>query len=285
MDSDANTGNLPQMRKSSGGTNAIDTLPWYYPGTDRHAAECVLKTHDIDGSFIIIKERIIGDYEYYDLCVWNVGTPSHFQVRYRRDVDEIEFGLKKYSLSTFKQQFERPSRIVKSDRDVILLKHPLPNNVREPIEIWDVVITQDLVRSDKEIRFMRVKSDPNILSSCSLGVKGGYLIKRGHVRKNWKRRWFVLDKNILNYYEMKPNLNDNPNPKPKGIIDLSETIQFTAEDHSVKQPYCFAIHVSKKIYLISAETEIDYKSWVEALKTAIEKYQDTDKRNVSSDFV
>ena len=31
-------------------------------------------------------------------------------------------------------------------------------------------------------------------------VKQGWLLKLGHFRKNWKRRWFVLDGGILRYY-------------------------------------------------------------------------------------
>jgi hypothetical protein len=31
--------------------------------------------------------------------------------------------------------------------------------------------------------------------------KGGWLTKRGHVVKNWKRRWFVLNDDMLRYYK------------------------------------------------------------------------------------
>lgn len=29
----------------------------------------------------------------------------------------------------------------------------------------------------------------------------GYLIKQGGIRKNWKRRYFVLTSNLLEYYD------------------------------------------------------------------------------------
>ena len=32
-------------------------------------------------------------------------------------------------------------------------------------------------------------------------LKKGYLEKKGHVRKNWKRRYFVLQMTTLKYYE------------------------------------------------------------------------------------
>jgi hypothetical protein len=35
----------------------------------------------------------------------------------------------------------------------------------------------------------------------NFAIKGGWLTKRGHKIKNWKRRWFVLRGNTLNYYK------------------------------------------------------------------------------------
>ena len=278
---------VSKMRsKTSANANLIETLNWYYPGTTRNAAECVLKTHNIDGSFLIIKERIGGYYEFYDLCVWNVGTPSHFQIKYCKELNLVEFGLKKYNFAQFQAQFEKPSRIVRSDKDVILLKYPLPSNVREPSGLWDNIITQDLdVNVDRipNISLVRMQSDPNVLSD--LGMKGGYLIKRGHLIKNWKRRWFQLEKQNLSYFEAKPHLIHNPNPKPKGVLDLTETLQFITEDHTVKQPFCFAIVLTRKTFSICADNAVDYHSWIEALKTAIDKYQDIAKRNLPTDFV
>ena len=34
-------------------------------------------------------------------------------------------------------------------------------------------------------------------------LKKSYLIKRGHKMKTWKRRWFVLQKTTMRYYESK----------------------------------------------------------------------------------
>ena len=278
--------NIPIMRgKTSSVANLIETLDWYYPGTTRTAAECVLKTHNIDGSFIIINEGKSGYYQFYDLCVWNVGTPSHFQIKYCKDLNLIEFGLKRYNFAQFKDQFERPSRLIRSDKDVILLKHPLPSNVREPSGLWDNIITQDLVNSTvgQVLTLKRMHSDPNLLSD--LGMKGGFLTKRGHVRKNWKRRWFQLERHNLSYFDAKPHVILNPNPKPKGILDLSETLQFIPEDHTVKQPFCFAIVLARKTFSIYADNAFDYRSWVEALKNAIDKYQDESKRTLPRDFL
>lgn len=34
-------------------------------------------------------------------------------------------------------------------------------------------------------------------------LKKGYLTKRGHRRKNWRKRWFILEKTTLKYFECK----------------------------------------------------------------------------------
>ena len=277
---------IPKLRsKTSSEANLIETLHWYYPGTSRTAAECVLKTHNIDGSFLIITERDSGYYKFYDLCVWNVGTPSHFQIKYCKEQNLIEFGLKKYNFAQFKDQFEKPSRIVRSDKDVILLKLPLPSNVREPSGLWDNIITQDLVRADHmpELSMKRMLSEPNLLTD--LGIKGGFLTKRGHIIKSWKLRWFQLERQNLSYFEEKPHVMKNPNPKPKGVLDLTETIQFIQEDHTVKQPFCFAIILPRKTFSIYADNAVDYRSWIEALKAAIDKYQSESKRNLPADYL
>ena len=265
---------FPRLRK-----NGLETLDWYFPGTPRTpriAAECVLKAHHIDGSFLLIKEAVGPHYDIYALCAWNFGTPSHFLVKYNKTMNQIEFGVKEYDFTTFKNEFEKPSRIIRSDRDEIILRYPLPNSVREP-SVYDTIYEQ--------VPIARNHSVPDILeSNSSLGVKGGYLIKRGHVVKNWKLRYFILDKYTLKYYESKPGPG-NRSPKLKGVVDLRDTIQFVEQDHSVKQPNSFAIVLGSKTFSISAENKKDYASWVEALRIAINRYQDIRKKNLDMDLV
>lgn len=39
----------------------------------------------------------------------------------------------------------------------------------------------------------------------SVEFSKGFLVKRGHVVKNWKERWFILQDNILFYFKKKPS--------------------------------------------------------------------------------
>ena len=37
-------------------------------------------------------------------------------------------------------------------------------------------------------------------------LKKGYLVKEGHVRHNWKKRYFILQENIMSYYVSRENM-------------------------------------------------------------------------------
>ena len=39
-------------------------------------------------------------------------------------------------------------------------------------------------------------------------MRKGYLFKKGHKRKNWKRRWFVLQRNVLMYHTSRDKLDE-----------------------------------------------------------------------------
>ena len=37
-------------------------------------------------------------------------------------------------------------------------------------------------------------------------IKKGYLTKKGHKRRNWRRRWFILQRTIMRYFESREKL-------------------------------------------------------------------------------
>eukprot|EP01091_Cochliopodium_minus_P014982 TRINITY_DN5214_c0_g1_i1.p1 TRINITY_DN5214_c0_g1~~TRINITY_DN5214_c0_g1_i1.p1 ORF type:complete len:477 (+),score=153.76 TRINITY_DN5214_c0_g1_i1:21-1451(+) len=96
--------------------------------------------------------------------------------------------------------------------------------------------------------------------------KQGYLIKKGHVRRNWKQRWFVLRKNLLCYYK---NRNDQKNKKPLGIIPLLDTsTQLIKKTNSA---YVFVVnHPSRKVYYLAATGE-NYTTWLISIQNASSK--------------
>ena len=55
-------------------------------------------------------------------------------------------------------------------------------------------------------------------------LKKGYLTKKGHKRKNWKRRWFILEKTVVKYFECKENpvqkVYNTVEPSPYQLIKI-----------------------------------------------------------------
>ncbi|EAL62502.1 hypothetical protein DDB_G0289979 [Dictyostelium discoideum AX4] len=106
----------------------------------------------------------------------------------------------------------------------------------------------------------------------TFGVHSGYLFKKGHNFKSWRRRWFVLKDNILSYYK---------SPKdtaPAGIIPINEIVNIEIEceiSQAEGYDYCFQISTSKANYLISAENERDLEDWTEILRSAKRMVQST----------
>ncbi|KAJ4455748.1 putative dual adapter for phosphotyrosine and 3-phosphotyrosine and 3-phosphoinositide [Paratrimastix pyriformis] len=98
-----------------------------------------------------------------------------------------------------------------------------------------------------------------------VGPKEGYLTKQGHIRKNWKKRWFVLRDKTLSYYAKK---ND---AKPAGQINIAGSEIKSGEEATGKN-YCFHITFpgsnKEKEYFICAENGLEMNGWVTAINAA-----------------
>lgn len=95
--------------------------------------------------------------------------------------------------------------------------------------------------------------------------KSGWLIKKGHTVKNWKRRWFVLKDPNLAYYK-------NPrDTAPAGwiVLDQIETIKTEEnykENKPAEKPNWFEIVTPKKSLTISCESDSEMREWVGAIE-------------------
>jgi hypothetical protein len=94
--------------------------------------------------------------------------------------------------------------------------------------------------------------------------KSGYLTKQGGGkggRKNWKKRWFLLRKDCLEYHD-KQQSNE-----PLGTISLNdfEELEPNADKESQK-PHSFALKTSARTYLLVADTAQEKEEWLEWIK-------------------
>mmetsp|Transcript_4507 Transcript_4507/g.15837 ORF Transcript_4507/g.15837 Transcript_4507/m.15837 type:complete len:1205 (+) Transcript_4507:220-3834(+) len=94
----------------------------------------------------------------------------------------------------------------------------------------------------------------------TIAVKGGWLHKRGHKIKNWKRRWFALRGSTLSYFKNPRDL------KSVGVIAVTLIQRVSYLDHPVDTwPFCFEIITYKNQYIISAPGAKEMRAWTEAI--------------------
>ena len=91
-------------------------------------------------------------------------------------------------------------------------------------------------------------------------LKKGYLIKMGHVVKNWKRRLFVLDAETLSYFKAE---------KLRGFVPVSKITRIVSKMDSKGRSNGFEVQTSDgKTFLIMAENETERSSWLAAIRRA-----------------
>ncbi|XP_006873063.1 PREDICTED: switch-associated protein 70 isoform X2 [Chrysochloris asiatica] len=94
-------------------------------------------------------------------------------------------------------------------------------------------------------------------------LKQGYMMKKGHKRKNWTERWFVLKPNIISYY-VGEDLKDK-----KGDIMLDENCCVESLPDKDGKKCLFIIKCIDKTFEISASDKKKKQEWIRAIHSTI----------------
>ncbi|XP_068573452.1 differentially expressed in FDCP 6 homolog [Cebidichthys violaceus] len=94
-------------------------------------------------------------------------------------------------------------------------------------------------------------------------LKRGYMWKKGHVRRNWTERWFVLKPSSIAYY-VSEDLRDK-----KGEIQLNKSciIEPIADREGKRCMFCVKTH--NKTFEMSASDQKQKVEWTQAIQTAL----------------
>ncbi|KAI4803095.1 hypothetical protein KUCAC02_006652 [Chaenocephalus aceratus] len=94
-------------------------------------------------------------------------------------------------------------------------------------------------------------------------LKRGYMWKKGHVRRNWTERWFVLKPSSMAYY-VSEALKDK-----RGEIQLDKScvIETIADREGKRCLFCVKTHT--KTFEMSASDQRQKVEWTQALQTAL----------------
>jgi len=122
-------------------------------------------------------------------------------------------------------------------------------------------------------------------------LKAGYLTKEGGVRKNWKKRWFIVRHDYSVDYFADEKASQKKKPKPKGTMNLAgyhvienvgESLLKAVKDLADKMgmdvselpkpkqypEFTFEVHhPRRRCYFIQASNKEEKDEWVEMFKT------------------
>ncbi|KAG7380422.1 hypothetical protein PHYBOEH_011446 [Phytophthora boehmeriae] len=131
------------------------------------------------------------------------------------------------------------------------------------------------VRRRKWVRYRRLRSGrgsltngtSNAFDDAFLDSMSGWLRKRGHVRKNWKARYFVLEKSVLRYY------TDSSCAKLKGEVLLfhpQTRVHYVDVHVAGGRDASFAVQVGQDYTLLLQAAQLrDRENWIYCIEDAL----------------
>ncbi|KAK5874002.1 hypothetical protein PBY51_018992 [Eleginops maclovinus] len=95
-------------------------------------------------------------------------------------------------------------------------------------------------------------------------LKQGYMMKKGHKRKNWTERWFVLRPNSVSYYVCEDLV------EKKGHIILDGTCCVESLPDKEGKKCLFIIKCTDKSFEISVSDKKKKQEWLQAIQTCLQ---------------
>uniref|UniRef100_A0A667XDL5 Dual adapter for phosphotyrosine and 3-phosphotyrosine and 3-phosphoinositide n=1 Tax=Myripristis murdjan TaxID=586833 RepID=A0A667XDL5_9TELE len=221
---------------------------WYHSDLSRHAAEALLLSNGSDGSYLLRNSN--EGPGCFALSVRAKDSVKHFHVM-RKD-SGYAFGFNEFaSLQDFVNHFANQPLLGSDTGTLIVLKCPYPWRVEEP-SIYESV------RVHTAIQTGRTENDL-VANAPSLGTKEGYLVKQGAIVKNWKQRWFTLNRYELKYFK------DKMCEEPLRTLDLRacSAVQF---DYSQDRVNCFCLVFPERTFYLCAKTGVEADEWIKILR-------------------
>ncbi|XP_063304483.1 pleckstrin homology domain-containing family A member 2 [Pelobates fuscus] len=99
-------------------------------------------------------------------------------------------------------------------------------------------------------------------------LKSGFCVKQGNMRKNWKRRYFILDAVSISYCKCEKD------PVPLRIIYLREILKthecLVKSGDLLMRDNLFEIITGPRTFYIQADSPQEMHSWIKAINAAIQ---------------
>ncbi|XP_026079919.1 dual adapter for phosphotyrosine and 3-phosphotyrosine and 3-phosphoinositide isoform X2 [Carassius auratus] len=215
-------------RRSSGeDLDELESVSWYHYDLSRHAAEALLLSNGVDGSFLLRNSNKGPD--CFALSVRAKDSVKHFHVR--RQFGKYSFGFNEFpSLQDFCSHLANQPLLGSDTGNLIVLRFPYPRQVEEP-SIYETVCVHTAMQTGRH-------ENDLVPNAPSLGTKEGYLVKQGAIIK------FV---------------------EPIRTLDLTEcsAVQF---DYSQERVNCFCLVFPERTFYLCAKSGAEADEWIKILR-------------------
>uniref|UniRef100_A0A7N4NHK3 Switch-associated protein 70 n=1 Tax=Sarcophilus harrisii TaxID=9305 RepID=A0A7N4NHK3_SARHA len=136
---------------------------------------------------------------------------------------------------------------------------------RDGLSAWELIELIGSGQFSKGMDWQTVSMAVNeVFNELILDVlKQGYMMKKGHRRKNWTERWFVLKPNIISYY-VSEDLKDK-----KGDIILDDSCCVESLPDKDGKKCLFLIKCLDKTFEISASDKKKKQEWIQAIHSTL----------------
>lgn len=234
--------------------NNLEDVSWYHGKISRHIAEALLMSNGQEGSYLI---RDGSEPQTYSISVRGKESVKHFKVE--KDANGYKFGITAFdNLESLIRHFANQPLLGGTSGVFVLLTHPYPKAVEEP-DNYESIVLQSTYRSGATEKDLDDKAKANSLAS-----KEGFLTKQGWYVKNWKTRWFVLNKYELSYYA------DRGKTKPIRTLNL-EDCQHCSADDTTSKSFCFRLEYPDRTWFMYAATKQEQEEWLNIIKWKMEE--------------
>ncbi|XP_031570154.1 pleckstrin homology domain-containing family A member 1-like isoform X2 [Actinia tenebrosa] len=99
-------------------------------------------------------------------------------------------------------------------------------------------------------------------------IKEGYMYKKGAVVRNWKKRYFRLDRNKLGYYE-----KDTDKEPIRSIANIDIMFVRTCASNEGNRENLFEVITPSRTFTIQADTQEEMESWVKEIQKTTNSIQ------------
>ncbi|XP_073691203.1 dual adapter for phosphotyrosine and 3-phosphotyrosine and 3-phosphoinositide [Garra rufa] len=226
----------------------LESVSWYHYDLSRHAAEALLLSNGVDGNFLLRNSNKGSD--CFALSVRAKDSVKHFHVR--RQFGKYAFGFNEFPcLQDFCSHLANQPLLGSEAGNLIVLRFPYPRQVEEP-SIYETVCVHTAMQTGRH-------ENDLVPNAPALGTKEGYLVKQGAFIKNWKQRWFILNRNELKYFK------DKMVVEPIRTLDLTEcsAVQF---DYSQERVNCFCLVFPERTFYLCAKSGAEADEWIKILR-------------------